>query len=86
MGASELREWQMFWAREPWGSYRDNLHTGVLASLIVNALRAKGTKAVTYQDFMLVDKDDHRKKKTGETVAWLKAVATPKNKNGKQRK
>jgi hypothetical protein len=80
MGAHELSEWSKFWAMEPWGSYRDNIHTGLLASLIVNALRKKGTKPISYQEFMLVDRDEHRKKQTAKTLNWLKSVAKPKKK------
>ncbi len=80
MGASELMEWQRFWKSEPWGSYRDNIHAGLLASLIVNALRGKGKKPVSYQDFMLVDRDEHRKRETQKTLSWLKSVAKPKKK------
>lgn len=82
MGASELQEWAKFWQMEPWGPHRDNIHTGILASLIVNALRKRSSKAVTYQDFMLVDREQHRKRKTDETLSWFKAVAKKKKKNG----
>jgi hypothetical protein len=80
MGASELQEWAKFWRQEPWGSHRDNIHTGILASLIVNALRKKTAKAVSYQDFMLVDRDEHRRKETARTLTWLKSIAKPKKK------
>jgi hypothetical protein len=80
MGAKELQEWARFWRTEPWGAHRDNVHTGILASLIVNALRKKGSKAVSYQDFMLVDRDEHRKQETQRTINWLKSVAKPKKK------
>jgi hypothetical protein len=81
MGSSELSEWRRFWAIEPWGPYRDNIHAGIVASLIANAFRGKGIKAVSYQDFMLVDRGEHRNKKTTQFLGWLKAVAKPKKKN-----
>lgn len=82
MGSSELQEWMLFWRAEPWGPYRDNIHAGLIASILANIHRKKSAPAVTYQEFMLVDPVDHKNKKTRETLAWMKAVARRKNRNG----
>jgi hypothetical protein len=79
MGSSELSEWRLFWEREPWGPYRDNFHAAMICSLIANAFRGKG-KAVSYQDFMLVDREAYNKKKTGDFISWMSKVAKPKKK------
>jgi hypothetical protein len=83
LGSSELVEWQRFWAREPWGAYRDNIHAGLIASTLANAFRGKGGKAITYQDFMLVDRADHKQKKTKEFLGWLGKVAQKKKNYGR---
>ena len=74
MGASELDEWVEFWRMEPWGSHRDNIHAGLIAATVANAYRKKNARPVTFQDFMLLETVQHKKKKTKETIAWMKAV------------
>ena len=74
MGASELDEWVKFYGMEPFGPQRDNIHAGLVAATIANAYRKKGSRAITFEDFMLVDPAVHKKKKTKETIAWMKAV------------
>lgn len=69
-----------FYREDPWGSYRDNIHAGIIASMIANAFRSKKGKAITYEDFMLIDRSEHRKKKTSEFLGWLGAVAHKKKK------
>lgn len=49
----ELTEWEAYYRLEPWGEERADLRSGVLASLICNALRGKGGKTRKPQDFML---------------------------------
>lgn len=78
MGSSELGGWREFWAKEPWGPHRDNFHAALICSLIANAFRGKGAKAVTPADFMMADKAVHQKRKTNEFIGWLMKVATPK--------
>ena len=78
MGSSELFEWYKYWQMEPWGSYRDNIHAGLIASTLANAFMSKG-KRVNYQDFMLVDRREHAKKKTTEFITWMKSVGKKKN-------
>lgn len=66
---------------EPWGQWRDNAHAAVVASVIANAHRKKGTKAFDWQDFMLVDKDTDRARKTAQSLAWLRSNAKRKPKD-----
>ena len=79
MGSSELSEWMKFWSVEPWGPYRDNIHAGLIAATIANVYRKKNTPALTYEDFMLLDKEDHKKRETLKTLNWMKSVARRKN-------
>lgn len=74
MGASELAEWVKFWKMEPWGAYRDNIHAGFIAATIANVNRKPNTKPITHEVFMLTDRSDYSKRKTKETLSWMKAV------------
>lgn len=50
--AKELREWQIYSLIEPFGEERADLRTGIIASILVNLQRKKGTRAYTASDFM----------------------------------
>jgi hypothetical protein len=85
MGSSELEEWRAFWLREPWGPYRDNVHAALICSLIANAFRGKSSRPISYQEFMLSDRTQHKARKTAEFINFMKAVAKPKKgQRGKQ--
>lgn len=78
MGASELAEWKAFWSTEPWGPYRDNIHSGLIAATLANIYRKKNTQALTFEDFMLTDPEEYKRRKTLETYKWMKSVAKRK--------
>ena len=80
VSARDLDEMLRYYAKDPWGSRRDNIHAGLIASTIANAFRGKGGKAMTYQDFMLIDRKEHAQKQTAKTLSWFKAVAKKKKK------
>jgi len=67
----------MFYAAEPFGPTRDNLHAGLIASVIVNALRKKGTEPLSPSDFLFVSADAKRKRSLADGVAKLAALAKP---------
>lgn len=81
MGASELAEWVSYWHQEPWGAHRDNIHTGIIASTLANVYRKKAAQPLTYQDFMLVDRESYAKRKNREFLGWLSAVGKKRNGN-----
>lgn len=84
MPARELDDWAAYWRIEPWGAWRDNLHAGLIASVIANAHRKPSTRALTYQDFMVTDRESHRKRQTEQSLAWMRSVAKPKRKANPQ--
>lgn len=49
--------------RDPWGTWRDNAHAAMVATLFANAFRGKDSRALTYEDFMLVDPETAEKRK-----------------------
>jgi hypothetical protein len=53
MGAGELVEWMAYYSIEPFGAERDNLHAGIVASVVANANRDPKRKPVKPDDFML---------------------------------
>lgn len=81
MGARELDDWAEFYAHEPWGSYRDNLHAGVIASVLVNGRPGRKARPVNPGDFVLRSAGDQRKKQTAQTLARLRALGK-RNGNG----
>lgn len=74
MGARELEEWMQFYAVEPWGAYRDNLHAGIIASAIVNGRPGRKGKAVKPGDFVLRSREEKRNEDTRRSLNYLRAI------------
>jgi len=75
MSARELQDWQTFYAAEPFGAIRDNLHAGLIASIMVNLLREKGSAAVTPADFLFVTAEQRRNASLSDGLAAFKRLA-----------
>ncbi len=57
MGSDELTEWMAFYQLEPFGDFRADLRSAIVASTLANAHRSKEGKPFTPEDFMpFVDK------------------------------
>jgi hypothetical protein len=54
MSLSEYTEWQDFYRTEPFLAERVDLAGALVASIIVNVNRGKGSKMASVDDFMLV--------------------------------
>lgn len=78
MPSSELTEWMAYYRLEPFGQERDNLHAGMIASILANVYRKKGAKNFTVDDFMVRDREAQREKSTLGFLAGLKRLAKPK--------
>ncbi len=50
-----LGEWRAFARLEPFGDHRADLRIGQLTATVANAVRIKGAKAYTWQDFAYGD-------------------------------
>jgi len=59
----ELREWMEEYRRDPWGTWRDNMHAAMTASVIANAFRGKDSRPFNPEDFMLLDAETAEKRK-----------------------
>lgn len=74
LGAVEFDAWKEFYSLEPWGSYRDNLHAGIIAATIGNINRRKKGKPLTPSDFVLRTKDEKRNTETAKSLNFLRAI------------
>ena len=81
MGAAEYQDWWRYWQQEPWGAMRDNLHTGIIASAIINARanRRRGSSDVKAGDFLLRSERQSRADETAKSLAFLRAVGVRKD-------
>lgn len=65
---------------EPFGSERDNIHAGIIASTLAN-IHGGSKKTWSAKDFMVIDPITRRTQSTTQFVAGLKALAKPKSKS-----
>jgi hypothetical protein len=75
MSFNELRAWEAYYVVEPWGQLRDNMHAGLIAAAVSNPHRRKGASAITYQDFLLVAREEKFSDNRRKFFATLKSVA-----------
>jgi hypothetical protein len=74
----EYRSWLRYWAEEPWGPYRDNMHAAMLAVQILRPHVREGKKAPALEDFMFKPPEDPeivRKRNALTFLAMLKSSA-----------
>tara|TARA_R100000700_G_scaffold31695_1_gene38824 strand:+ start:86 stop:340 length:255 start_codon:yes stop_codon:yes gene_type:complete len=69
----ELSEWMAYYEVNPFGSVRDDLQAGIVASTIANVNRGKNDKSFTPSDFMpYIDKPQQSE---GDMQAVMDALA-----------
>lgn len=78
MSASDIQLMHRYWQEEPWGAYRDNLHTGMIAAAVVNA-SGRFKKEARADHFMLKVKEPEQAGKN--LVQALRMMATKKRRN-----
>ena len=73
-------DWQRYWDFEPWGPWRDNLHTAVLAREIRRPQVRRGS-TIDLDQFMAkgpqARKDEAQARGVENMFATLKTIATP---------
>jgi hypothetical protein len=52
MDSRELAEWQAYEKIEPFGEWRADLRSAIVASVVANAFRGKDSRPVSPEDFM----------------------------------
>ncbi len=87
MPARDFELLQLYWMQEPWGPWRDNLHTAILAREVLRPHFKEGAK-IKLDDFMLRHPDDVAEAKAKERRSsqhalfnLLKSVAKRKGKH-----
>ena len=75
MGSKELMDWEAYYAAEPWGQLRDNMHAGMITALLANQGRKRGSRAQTYEDFLLVPAQDKFEDNRRRFFGSLKSLA-----------
>jgi len=76
--ASDVDRVTAYFHREPWGPLRDNMHAALIVANIRNIFRGKNSRQVKLEDFMFVDKSEHKKKSLAGFVSWARGLAKPK--------
>lgn len=78
----EMVEWMDEYRRDPWGTWRDNVHSASIATVVANSFRGKDTRPLTCEDFMILDPEVAEKRKAEKIsrsnrslIAALNAVA-----------
>jgi hypothetical protein len=85
VSARDLDEMREFYQLEPWGSWRDNVHAGIIASVLCNIHRSKDSDPFTYEDFLMMSQEEaqerterKRRAKAGALFNLLKSKAEKK--------
>jgi hypothetical protein len=71
MSGAELLEWMEYENIEPFGAWRDNWHTSIIASILANANRKSGSAPIKMADFMYVDSETTKERRDAEMLAFL---------------
>lgn len=69
-------KWQKFWAIEPWGDVRANLHAALIARE-VKLGRVKAGTRVKLDDFMLVDPVARARENKQGFLALMRLIGKP---------
>jgi len=74
MGSDEFSEWLAFYQLEPFGDYRADYRSGVVASTFANAHRAKDASPFRPEDFMPFMEKQATSQDVSLNVARFKAM------------
>jgi len=78
MTGREFIKWLAFYEMEPFGSVRDNIHSGQVASLLYNINRRKNAQPLNPSDFILKDRESKQDESTHAFLSGIRALAKPK--------
>ncbi|MEO8224132.1 MAG: hypothetical protein ABI661_04960 [Gammaproteobacteria bacterium] len=77
-------KWWRYWLEEPWGPWRDNLHTAILAREIQRPQLKKGHK-VDMQNFMVQRPVEQAQNRVSAFIRTLFAMSKPVPKSGSKK-
>jgi hypothetical protein len=75
----ELVEWMQEYRRDPWGTWRDNTHAGMICTLIGNAFRGKDGRPFSVEDFMLLDPETAEQRRAEKRAQYSKSLVNALN-------
>jgi hypothetical protein len=73
----ELQRWARYWAIEPWGPHRDNIHTAMLCVQVLRPYLPDNSK-IGIDDFMLKDAKEIKHNRMKQLVSQMGAAAARK--------
>ncbi len=71
MSAAEYLDWQEFETLEPFGSWRDNWHAAMVATILANAFRSSSSRPSKISDFMYIDPESAQAIRDNAAVAFF---------------
>lgn len=86
MTPSEWSRWRRYWNEEPWGTWRDNAHAGLIAAAVLNPYRKKGAKALGFDAFMLKNQEIANADNMNSLLKQWKGMARPRAERDAERK
>ena len=75
MSASQLMAWMEYDRLEPFGSWRDNYHAALIASILANVHRDPKSRPLRMDEFFYQDAETASEQSDNEMLAWLDAVS-----------
>jgi hypothetical protein len=70
--------WRAYYQLEPWGAWRDNIHSAQIAALLFNINRGKATPPATVQDYMYEDPEVTAYRRAQTFAGKLRAMSRGK--------
>jgi len=71
----EIERWRRYWTEEPWGPWRDNMHTALLAVEVRRPQLGPGDERPTTETFMLHHVEDAKAAQNARMIATLETQA-----------
>lgn len=69
--ASEVLGWQAFYRIQPFGPWRDNLHSAQIAHILAAVNTPSGKPKPRLQDYMYQDPETRRRNEERQALAWF---------------
>lgn len=76
--------WRRYWRAEPWGPWRDNMHTALLAKELRRPQVRRGT-VIDLDQFMVRDPEERAEERKGNFFTFLRSVARKVRSGGEKK-
>ncbi len=68
--------WQKYWDKEPWGPWRDNMHTAIIARELRRPQVRRGSR-IPLDQFLIRDPEERKEENVRGFFDFLRTVARP---------